>query len=736
MVLNSEPFGAASAPVASFESGEPLSPENIAEALEDFTDISSPDQVDNVPELISGESPESYIQLPSWSETEVNPLYADVFTPDDLRSMVPAKDSDAATEASESVGAGISWYSDEKSAVADLRDHMVNRVSSIQIGYRSKTEIDAAFVNRISGLAMEHTGKPKEGDSLYSCWQGMNYGVSDYRKEGSEYVGVMTFTMYWYTTAEQERELDGKVREVIEAMHSCGAVSEYEKLYFIYRHICDNVTYDYVHLNEAGSTGYKLHYTAYAALINKTAVCQGYSALLYRLALEAGVDCRIISGFGNGGSHAWNIVRIGNRFYNADTTWDAGKDLYDYFLKCDVNFADHVRKDEYKTTSFYANYPMASKDYAVPSAQTFTENGLVYEIFLKEAKLTGYTGQPTVLTIPSSVRGYAVTTIAGDAFCGCTTLQEMIFPASLKKIEDGPYAGDTAIGAFANCQELKRISFEEPSSLKSIGDRAFFACVSLEEALIPEGTQKIGNSAFSYCYGMKKADLPHSLHQLGVAAFWGTGGLIIVRSMDCDFLDIDYGYGTDGTIYGYKGSTAEGYASSCGIPFQYIEGEGHVHVWDSGKVIRQATCTAEGLRQLQCQSCGAIKEEPAGKTEHVFGKWETVRKATVLAAGEKQKVCSACGFKQTRAIAKLKATWKLASKTLTMKKGKTISKKMISGLAGGDSVKSWKSSKKSVVTVSGNKGGKCKLKARKAGKSTITAKLASGATIRFTVTVK
>ncbi|MBR2764777.1 MAG: hypothetical protein IKE03_02185, partial [Blautia sp.] len=184
MVLNSEPFGAASAPVASFESGEPLSPENIAEALEDFTDISSPDQVDNVPELISGESPESYIQLPSWSETEVNPLYADVFTPDDLRSMVPAKDSDAATEASESVGAGISWYSDEKSAVADLRDHMVNRDSSIQIGYRSKTEIDAAFVNRISGLAMEHTGKPKEGDSLYSCWQGMNYGVSDYRKEG------------------------------------------------------------------------------------------------------------------------------------------------------------------------------------------------------------------------------------------------------------------------------------------------------------------------------------------------------------------------------------------------------------------------------------------------------------------------------------------------------------------------------------------------------------------------
>lgn len=44
-------------------------------------------------------------------------------------------------------------------------------------------------------------------------------------------------------------------------------------------------------------------------MINKTAVCQGYASLFYRLALDAGVDTRVISGEA-GGPHAWNIVKL------------------------------------------------------------------------------------------------------------------------------------------------------------------------------------------------------------------------------------------------------------------------------------------------------------------------------------------------------------------------------------------------------------------------------------------
>ena len=63
-----------------------------------------------------------------------------------------------------------------------------------------------------------------------------------------------------------------------------------------------------------------LKYTAYAAMINKTAVCQGYASLLYRLLLECGVDCRVVTGYGNGGRHAWNIVEVDGKYYNVAGT--------------------------------------------------------------------------------------------------------------------------------------------------------------------------------------------------------------------------------------------------------------------------------------------------------------------------------------------------------------------------------------------------------------------------------
>lgn len=56
---------------------------------------------------------------------------------------------------------------------------------------------------------------------------------------------------------------------------------------------------------------------------------------------EAGVKCYIITGKANNGrgaqSHAWNMVRVGKKWYYLDVTWDdpvgAGDILqYDYFL--------------------------------------------------------------------------------------------------------------------------------------------------------------------------------------------------------------------------------------------------------------------------------------------------------------------------------------------------------------------------------------------------------------------
>ena len=122
------------------------------------------------------------------------------------------------------------------------------------------------------------------------------------------------------------------------------------------------ISYDYTNLN---NDAYKLKYTAYAALINKTAVCQGYANLFYRLMLELGVDCRIITGIGNGGPHGWNIVCLEGKYYNLDASSDTGFSASEYyaFLKCDSDMVKYTRNPEFQTEEFQSAYPMAKKSY-------------------------------------------------------------------------------------------------------------------------------------------------------------------------------------------------------------------------------------------------------------------------------------------------------------------------------------------------------------------------------------
>lgn len=90
--------------------------------------------------------------------------------------------------------------------------------------------------------------------------------------------------------------------------------------------------YDYDGLSDSSNT---VKYTAYGALCNGKAVCNGYAVLFYRMCKEAGLSVRIISGTANGGSHAWNIVKVGDVYYAVDSTWD-GQDaqtLDQYLLK-------------------------------------------------------------------------------------------------------------------------------------------------------------------------------------------------------------------------------------------------------------------------------------------------------------------------------------------------------------------------------------------------------------------
>ncbi len=102
----------------------------------------------------------------------------------------------------------------------------------------------------------------------------------------------------------------------------------------------EKILHDYVVLNTAYDISLT-HYTAYDALYEHTATCQGYAMLTYQLLKAAGIPNILISGTATNSlgtaSHAWNEVDLNGKWYQLDTTWDdpvpnqPGSVQYGYF---------------------------------------------------------------------------------------------------------------------------------------------------------------------------------------------------------------------------------------------------------------------------------------------------------------------------------------------------------------------------------------------------------------------
>ncbi|MDY3770175.1 MAG: leucine-rich repeat domain-containing protein, partial [Lachnospiraceae bacterium] len=127
-----------------------------------------------------------------------------------------------------------------------------------------------------------------------------------------------------------------------------------------------------------------------------------------------------------------------------------------------------------------------------------TEDGFQYYISktkgengeeIETATITGYTGNKTEITVPSTVEdNVPVTVIRWQAFYNCSSLTSIEIPKGVESIEGSTFSG---------CSKLKEIKL--PTTLKVIGYYAFRDCGGLISIEIPEGVESIGNGAFSGC---------------------------------------------------------------------------------------------------------------------------------------------------------------------------------------------------------------------------------------------
>ncbi|MCR5526310.1 MAG: hypothetical protein K6F39_02860 [Lachnospiraceae bacterium] len=92
-----------------------------------------------------------------------------------------------------------------------------------------------------------------------------------------------------------------------------------------------------------------MNQSAYSALVNGSTVCAGYSRAFQYCLQQLGIPCYYCYGTA-GENHAWNIVKLGDEYYNVDVTWDDidGEDevQYNYFNKKDSDYGTtHIRKE-------------------------------------------------------------------------------------------------------------------------------------------------------------------------------------------------------------------------------------------------------------------------------------------------------------------------------------------------------------------------------------------------------
>lgn len=112
------------------------------------------------------------------------------------------------------------------------------------------------------------------------------------------------------------------------------------------------------------------------------------------------------------------------------------------------------------------------------------------------------------VSLPDSLK-----TIGYRAFWDCIGIENLILPSTSVTLEEG---------AFGYCEGMKSLTIPDTGIV--LGEDAFGYCKSLEGLIIP-GTTKVGKKAFEQCSGIKTLQVRDGVTVLGTGAFSGCTSL-------------------------------------------------------------------------------------------------------------------------------------------------------------------------------------------------------------------
>ena len=171
----------------------------------------------------------------------------------------------------------------------------------------------------VSDLSMVYQGFLYDHPEIFWLSSSYNYRVSGSGggEETADAVSVIPIPESLAELDAMEREFDTASREILSSAST--AETDREKATVLYNLLTAGTEYEEEALYN--STLQNEH-TAYGAVCEKKAVCDGIG-LAYKYLLDrCGIKCILIPGTGDGMPHVWNTVFWDGKWHESDPSWD------------------------------------------------------------------------------------------------------------------------------------------------------------------------------------------------------------------------------------------------------------------------------------------------------------------------------------------------------------------------------------------------------------------------------
>ena len=485
-----------------------------------------------------------------------------------------------------------SYYGTTSEAADALRSEMVKRNESITVGLIAENYDDdslAEYANEILAYALTHTGVSDEGDYLYynTVYVEVSAAIEPPANNGGNAFVDYIFDFTYLSTKSQEDDVNTKLEECYTSWDVDDA-DDFTQLQTAYDFLNKGITYLGPLTDDTAIETCR----ARAPLYDAAATDYAFALLVYRFALDYGIDCRIVSGTVDGVERYWNIVEMDGQYYHVDAALDAETEKYDHFLKGSDSFADHVLYEDYTSSEFQKIYPISKTDFG----HVYDKGTVTKEATCKEEGVTTYTctvcGHEKTEVIPMVDHDYADGIVTKEATCE----------------EEGVKTYTCTVCAHEKTEAIPVVDHDYAEGV-----------VTKEPTCAEKG---VATYTCKVCGQSYTKDLEMSPHTYESA---------VTKEPTC----------TDVGELTYT-------CKDCGHSYSSnIDPTGHDYV---SEVTKESTCAVKGEMTYTCKTCGYTHTEELELLEHVY-KSEVTREPTCEKEGVKTFSCTSCSDYYTEPIA-------------------------------------------------------------------------------------